>query len=145
MVGAIAVILAIGIPAIVNVVPSAKEETANANLQNLNKGVLKFGQSAWELVLQPNAGSIEDEMLVVRSLQYRNPSVSRATPGSPYVSPNMNLVDSTDQGSYRALWNGRMFELVKPGTQGTGLDLLNMQDSAPAAEFSTDYKPVGAK
>lgn len=129
------------IAGIQKVVPSAKEVSSEQNLNQLNAAVLKFSQSNWELVL-PADSSSDDESAIFRSLQYRNPA--RPTPGSPYLLETQSLVISADDSIYRAIWNGRLFEMVAPGAGGQGLDLERMSDQADAAVFDDEYKPVGA-
>jgi len=132
----------ISILVIQNVVPASKETTATANLNELNSAIHRFNQSEWELVLTRADGSSEDELAIFRSLQYRHPT--RPAPGSPFLSENLAFFSSNDEETYRAIWNGRQFEMVGPGTSGTGLDLNRMVETSGSAQFDNDYTPVGA-
>lgn len=141
--GFLGVMTCILIIVIQNVVPASKETTATANLDQLNAAVLRFNQSEWELVLTRADGSSDDELAIFRSLQYRHPT--RPTPGSPFISETLAFYPSNDEETYRAIWNGRQFEMVGPGNSGTGLDLNRMvETSGSPAEFDTNYAPVGA-
>lgn len=142
VIGVLSIVVAIAIPSISNVLPGAREATARANLEHLNQAVLKFNYANWELVLASEAGS-DDELAIARSLQYR--SASDPTPGSPYFAPTLSLVESSDDSTYRAAWNGRSFQMVAPGTVGTGLDLSEMVAGSAPFNFGSDYQPVGAR
>ncbi len=124
-----------------NVGPTAKFVTAGENLEQLNQAVLKFNQVNWELVLEVDAGS-SDEEAVFRSLQWRSavaPSI-----GSPYIQANLAGATTSDPATYRAVWNGRMFELLPPPATGTGIDLQRL-GTVGTVTFDADYKPVGAQ
>lgn len=141
--GALAVLVGILIPSIVNVVPNSRQSTAQANLEQLNKAVLKFNQINWDLVLAADAGSSDDEQAIFRSLQYRD--TANPAPGSPYLEPTLTFVATEDDGVHRAAWNGRMFELIPVGTAGTGLDLSEMlSGSREPVSFEEGFEPVGA-
>ena len=141
VIGVLSVVAAIVIPSISHLLPGAREATATANLEHLNQGVLKFNYANWELVLASEGGS-DDELAIVRSLQYR--SSSDPTPGSPYLEPTLSLVESSDDSTYRAAWNGRTFQMRTPGTAGTGLDLSKMVEGSTPFNFDNNYQPVGA-
>lgn len=141
--GALAVLVGILIPTIVNVVPNSRMTTAQANLEQLNKAVLKFNQINWELVLAADAGSSDDEAAIFQSLQYRD--AANPSPGSPYLDATLAFVSTDDTSVHRAVWNGRMFELLPAGTAGTGLDLFAMLEGGrQAVSFAEGFQPVGA-
>lgn len=142
----IGILAAVGIPMISGLVGSSKHATAEKNLKDLNEAVLKFGQSNWELVLASSSGT-SDEIAIFESLQYRNLNEDFAAPGSPYLSPMMNAPTSSSADTYRAFWNGRMYQLLSPGQPGEGIDLMQIKAvSGHTPSFSADpnYKPVGA-
>lgn len=141
VIAVLGIVAAIALPNISNVLPSAREATARANLEHLNQRVLKFNYANWELVLASEGGS-GDELAIAHSLQYR--SANDPTPGSPYLQPTLSLVTSSDDATYRAAWNGRSFQMLEPGTAGTGLDLSKMAEGGTAFSFGNDYQPVGA-
>jgi prepilin-type N-terminal cleavage/methylation domain-containing protein len=141
VIGVISVLVAVLIPSITNVIPAAQEATSGVNLEELNQAVLRFNQANWELVLDATGGS-DDEISIVRSLQYRaavNPSA-----GSPYLEPTLSVVSSDSAETYRASWNGRVFKVLSPGMEGTGLDLAGMHAGGTRASFALNYQPVGA-
>ena len=123
----LAIVAAIAIPSISGLVTSSNYQTARRNLNFLNGAVLGFNQSNWELVLAASSGS-DDEQAIFESLRYRD--ATNPAPGSPYLPPTATFVASSDASAYRAKWNGRMFEIVVPGTDGTGLDLMKIMGSS---------------
>lgn len=123
----LAVIASLAIPIIANVVKSASAQTAERNLKYLNGAVLGFNQSNWELVLSPGADS-SDEQKIFYSLTYRDPV--KPAPGSPYLPPNIIFSVGATSDTYRAIWNGRMFEILSPGTSGIGWDLMKMMGNS---------------
>ena len=130
----LAIVAAICIPSISGVVSSSNYQTAQRNLNYLNGAVISFNESNWELVLAASP-DIGDEQAIFNSLCYRasmNPS-----PGSPYLPPTARLVATSDTSTYRAMWNGRMFSIVVPGSNGTGLDLMKIMGSSVQSGSAT--------
>lgn len=123
----LAIVAAISVPSISGLVSGSSHETAKRNLRYLNGAVLGFNQSNWELVLAASSGS-DDEQKIFDSLRYR--AATNPAPGSPYLPPNATFVASSSTSTYRARWNGRMFEIVVPGADGTGLDLMHIMGSS---------------
>ncbi|MBE2204257.1 MAG: prepilin-type N-terminal cleavage/methylation domain-containing protein [Chthoniobacterales bacterium] len=138
VIAVLAIIAGIGIPAIIGVFSSSNQEVARRNLNVLNGAVLNFNQSNWELVLAAASGS-DDEQKIFDSLRYR--AATNPTPGSPYLPENAAFVATSGTNTYRARWNGRMFEIVVPGTNGTGLDLMKMMGAVSASPTNTPIPP----
>jgi len=122
VIGVLAVIASILIPAMVGIVPGSKAATAEANLEYLNQAVLKFNHASTEITNAVESGGA-DEQAVFATLQARDATL----PGSPFLGTNFRSNLSNTDTTYRASWNGRMFQLVSPGSAGTGLDLLLLQ------------------
>ena len=141
VIGILAILAGVLIPTITRVLPSARETISRANLEELNQAVLRFHQANWELVLEADDDSNDDEVAIVRSLQYRG---ANPAPGSPYLDPTMTIESSDDETTFRASWNGRVFQMLEPGTSGSGLDLARMHSSGTAFAFNENYQPVGA-
>ena len=123
----LAIVAAVSVPSMLGVFSGSSYEAAKRNLNHLNAAVIGFNQSNWELVLAASSGS-DDEQAIFDSLRYR--AATNPAPGSPYLPPNATFVASSSSTAYRAKWNGRMFEIVVPGTNGTGLDLMNMMGNS---------------
>lgn len=122
----LAIVAAISIPQMIGVFTGSSLDSATRNLNYLNGAVIAFNQSNWELVLTASDGS-NDEQRIFDSLRYRD--AANPAPGSPYLPSTATFVASGSSEDYRAQWNGRMFELLAPGTEGTGLDLMEIMGS----------------
>jgi len=120
--GVLAVIISIMIPSITGVVPASRATAAEANLEHLNQAVLKFNHASADLT-NAAASDSTDELAIFAALQTRDATVL----GSPFLGSNFSPNTSSSETTYRAAWNGRMFELVAPGSSGTGLDILLLQ------------------
>lgn len=123
---------------------SAREASARDTLALLNRAVLHFNQTNWDLVLNAVPDATSDELAVLRTLQWRNPDPAQATPGSPYAPADFPAVMSASAEDYRLQWNGRMYELIPPGTTGAGLLVGTLQPSATASySYPESYQPLG--
>ena len=123
----LAIVVAISIPNISGLVSDSNYETAKRNLNYLNGAVVGFNDANWELVLAASSGS-DDERAIFNSLRYR--AATNPAPGSPYLPPTAAFAATSDTSTYRAMWNGRMFVIVVPGSNGTGLDLMKIVGSS---------------
>jgi type II secretory pathway pseudopilin PulG len=115
----------------------SKDALATARLEMLNQALHSFAQYNKELIYTRQDGAAEDERTVLRVLQYRGPSEDKAAIGSPYLDPMYNPLTSSSDSSYRLRWTGRMYELLKPQTPGTGL-LMNFEGT----DFKGPPRPV---
>jgi prepilin-type N-terminal cleavage/methylation domain-containing protein len=138
----IGILAAIGIQTYRGIQDSARETIARDNLALLNRGVLHFSQTNWDIVLTAVNSSANDELAILHTLQWRDPR--NPTPGSPYISTNFSDTVSSSTDDYRIQWNGNAFELLLPGTAGTG---LLTGESSPGGStpytFPDDYQPLG--
>ncbi len=123
---------------------AAKGALAEERREMLNAGVHRFAQYNYELVFSPQKASAGDEMLILRTLQYRNANETYAKVGSPYVVPQYNPVISSDPGDYRLMWNGRLYELLRPGDVGVGLKMVfDGSDLTEAFNFPPNFQMAG--
>ena len=122
----------------------AKDALAAERQERLNQALNCFAQQNYEMLFNPMEGSVADEMVVLRTLQYRNPDIDRAKFGSPYVDPCYNPVSSSSMAAYRLRWTGRLYELLKPGQSGTGM-LMNFEgtDFTTAFVFPPNFQMAG--
>jgi len=123
---------------------ASKDALASSRQETLNQAVYRFAQQNYELLFDPMNGSIADEMVILRTLQYRDPNINRAQPGSPYMDPRYNPVSSSDATVHRLRWTGRLFELLKPGQGGTGI-LMDFEgrDFTTAFDFPPNFQMAG--
>jgi prepilin-type N-terminal cleavage/methylation domain-containing protein len=125
-----------------NVQSAARESVAFDSVAILNRALLHFDQTNWDIVLDPVADATSDELAVLRTLQWRNPDPTLATPGSPYLPSTFNDAMSSSAGEYRIRWNGHVFELLAPGMPGAGI-LASNTPGATVATYPSDYQPLG--
>ena len=115
VVAVIGVMAAVAIPMMNAFIP-AQSQVATRNLNYLNGAVVCYNQAATELSTNTSASAI------MQVLKARDTLVS----GSPFLPSNLKTNTTSDSSTYRATWTGRMFELLPPGTNGTGFDLLKL-------------------
>ncbi|MFZ4763888.1 MAG: pilus assembly FimT family protein [Roseimicrobium sp.] len=117
----ISVLSAIAIPNVLSTFSPSQEIIARNTVETLNTAVHKFNLSNYELLFTAVGPSGQDELLILRTLQYRNPDVDDAGTGSPYMRVDWNPTISNKTTDYRVVWGGSLFKLAKPGQSGTGL------------------------
>ena len=122
----------------------SKDAVAAARQEMLNQAVYSFAQQNYEMVFNSMDDSVADELVVLRTLQYRDPNINRAKVGSPYVDPRYNPVSSSDTTEYRLRWTGKMYQLLSPGQSGTGV-LMNFEgsDFTTAFAFPPNFQMAG--
>ena len=113
---------------------SGKDVVASERREMLNQALHRFAQQNYDMVFTRIDGSTADEMVILRTLQYRNPDPARTMIGSPYFHPAYNPVGGSSADTYRLRWTGRNYELLKPGTPGAGI-LMNFEGT----DFTTDF------
>lgn len=130
----IGVLATIAITSFNHLLAGGKDAVASERREMLNQALHRFSQQNYDMVFTRIDGSTADEMVILRTLQYRDPDPSRSKIGSPYVHPSYNPLASSEAGTYRLRWTGRNYELLKPGTAGSGI-LMNFE----ATDFTTDF------
>ncbi len=142
VVGVLGVLSALAIPAFQGMFSDSKRIIATEVLETLNRGLKNHAQSNYEFVLAADNDSTDDEMAIVRSLQWRDP-LDPAT-GAPYLRPNWNPSTSSSAEDFRLQWNGRTFTLIEPGTDGSGVKVnFEATDYGGNYNFPDDFVPVG--
>lgn len=138
------VLSTIAITSFNHLIGGGKDVIAETRREMLNKALHTFAQQNYDMVFTPIHTATADEMVILRTLQYRNPVTTRATYGSPYVDPRYNPKVSTSREAYRLRWTGRNYELLKPGTEGSGI-LMNFEgsDFTTAFSFPPNFKMAG--
>ncbi len=102
----------------------ARETLAIEKMEMLNGNLKQRAVSLREYVLSRSDSSVADELLVLLDCQYRHPDPSKADFNSPYIDPRYSPQTSTSSRDYRLRWTGRMFELLRPGQEGSGLKVV---------------------
>lgn len=122
VIAVISVIAAIAIPRYSDLTSSSRAAIAKNALETVNTGVHRFNMSNYELLFTGVAPSGQDEMLILRTMQYRNPDNPK--PGSPYIRNDWNPEISSSMDDYRMMWTGTLYKMLPPGTSGTGLKVV---------------------
>lgn len=117
-VAVIGILASVGITSFTGVREGAQLGIAREVLSNLNRAIADYSQINWEIDVDPKADE-SDEVWILQSLQWRDPS--DPSMGSPYMNPGWDAEVSSDTEDYRIQWDGVTFELISPGTAGTGL------------------------
>jgi prepilin-type N-terminal cleavage/methylation domain-containing protein len=114
VVAVLGVLAAVAIPLLVGLIPVSQENVALDAVERLNRAVHSYEMAVREISLAAGDGANVVALLRTRSAQ---------APGSPYLDDQPSYAVTSSAESYRARWSGRVFELLVPGQDGTGLDL----------------------
>jgi prepilin-type N-terminal cleavage/methylation domain-containing protein len=137
VIGIIGVLASAAVVAVPRILGSSKSAVARNTVETLNSGLHRFNQSNYELKVTAVSGSATDELTVLRTLQYRDPTLPAI--GSPYVRNDWNPATSGSASEYRIIWAGTIFQLLEPGAAGTGLKVI-----FDGSDFGTPYAfPAG--
>lgn len=143
----IGILSAIVVPTIGNVVEGSRRGVAENVITTLNKATREFGHSQWDLRTTPIPTSGGDEMLILRTLQWRDPDLSgELNPKGPFMRNDWNPATSSLSADYRAEWTGSSWRLLEPGTTGAGLK-IDFDGSDLGTPYIHDgaFTPVGSR
>lgn len=122
---------------------ASQEALAIERVEMLNQGLHTWSTANRELYMPAMDSNAADEIEVLRALQFRNPNPVLASTGSPYIPPEYVPDPSSDENEFRIRWNGRAFELIRPGTAGTGLHMVfDGSDLGTPYTYPPGYSPV---
>ncbi|SKA89717.1 hypothetical protein SAMN02745166_01608 [Prosthecobacter debontii] len=123
---------------------ASQETLATSRVEMLNSALHSWSSANREMSFMRRDETTSDELVVLRDLQYRNPNQALASVGSPYVPPEYNPGNSSSDKDFRIRWNGRTFELVRPGEAGTGLLMVfDGSDFTEPFPFPENYQSSG--
>ncbi len=146
-VAVLGIIAAIAIPSVGTITEGSRRGVAQNLVETLNKATREFGHSQYDLRTAPNASTGADDLLILRTLQWRdpNPSGELNAPG-PFMKTDWNPATSTDARDYRAEWTGSSWRLLQPGTPGAGLKIVfDGSDLGTAYVHAPGFTPVGSR
>ncbi|MDF1659273.1 MAG: prepilin-type N-terminal cleavage/methylation domain-containing protein [Verrucomicrobiales bacterium] len=143
----IGILSAIAIPSIGNVVEGSRRGVAENVVQTLNKSTRKFSHSQYDLRTTPVAASGGDEMLILRTLQWKDPDLSgELNPKGPFMKIDWNPTTSSDEKHYRAEWTGSTWRLLEPETAGAGLRIVfDGSDLGTPYVHDAAFTPIGSR
>lgn len=123
---------------------ASRAALAMERMESLNRNMKERAASLREYVLTRSDSSTGDELLVLMDMQYRNPDPEKADFNSPYIEPHYRPATSSSKLDYRLRWTGRMFELLKPGTEGSGLKVaFDGSDVGAPRQYPSNYNSSG--
>ena len=138
----IGVLGALFIPNLGDVFTPSKAAMARNVCETLNGAVHRFNQVNYEMLFTGVAASGQDEMLILRSMQYSNPN--NHAPGSPYVRNDWNPAISSSTADYRLMWTGTLYRLLAPGQSGVGLKVeFDARDITTPFVFPDNFTMAG--
>lgn len=119
VIAVIGILAALAIPHVGGVLTPSRVAVARNLVETLNGAVHRFNQTNYELLFTGVSVSGQDEMLILRTMQYRDPD--NPAPGSPYMRNDWNPAISSNTADYRLMWSGTLYRLLEPGQPGAGL------------------------
>ena len=138
----IGIITSIAIPQLGGVLPNSKDILASEFVENINRSLKKHNQSNYKIRYPKDDFIAVDEILIVRTLQWRNQN--SPAPGSPYLRQDWHPVVSSNDSDYRLKWNGSEFVLISPPLKGIGIRLsFDGSDYGRNYQFHEGYEPIG--
>ncbi len=144
VISTLGVLATVAITSFSHLLGSGKSAIAEERREMLNQGLHRFAQENYEMIFSRLDSATADEMVILRTIQYRNPNPLRSKTGSPYVDPRYNPLVSSDSKEYRLRWTGRNYELLRPGVSGSGLLMdFEASDFTTAFVFPPNFKMAG--
>lgn len=116
VIAVLGVLAALVLPELGDLLGYTQDRTAKNHLARLNNAVTSYSQSVVEIDTAANGGT-SDEMTVIALLKARDESV----PGTPFLPNEWTATATSEDTEFRAQWNGYAFQLLYPGTSGSGL------------------------
>ncbi len=147
VVAIVGILAAVAVPSVGTVTEGSRRGIAQNVVETLNKATREFGHSQYDLRTAPNAATGADEILILRTLQWRdpNPSGELNVPG-PFMKTDWNPATSTSDQDYRAEWTGSSWRLLQPGTPGAGLKIVfDGSDLGTPYVHAEGFAPVGSR
>ena len=139
----LAIISSVAIKYFGGTLDASRSVVAEDVMTALNNGLKKHSQVNYEFNLPADDGGVEDEVAILRSLQWLDPD--NLVPGAPFIPGNWNPVESSDTREHRLRWNGKMFHVLEPGAAGSGIKVeFDASDYSLNYTFPDDFVPVGA-
>ena len=143
----IGILSAIAVPNVGKVLEGSRRGVAENVVQTLNKATREFGHSQWDLRANAVPASGVDELLLLRTLQWRDPSsTSELNPPGPFMRTDWNPTTSTSDQDYRVEWTGSSWALREPGESGAGLKIaFDGKDLGTPYVHAAGFTPVGSR
>ena len=146
----IGIMAAIGVANFGDLTKGSKDTIARNLTETLNKATRNFSHANWDLRFNAVAASAGDEVMVLRSLQWREPDGAANQKEiyykGPYMRPDWNPDTSSSTDDWRIQWTGSSWKLLLPGTSGAGLKVdFEGNDLGTPFVFPDNFTPVGSR
>jgi len=143
----IGILAAVAIPSVGTVVEGSRRGVAVNIIETLNKAARNFSHSQWDLRTAPNAATGADDLLILRTLQWRDPNpTGELNASGPFMRTDWNPALSSDSADYRAEWTGSSWRLLEPRTVGSGLKIVfDGSDLGTPYVHAAGFEPVGSR
>ena len=149
-VAVVGIMASIGLTTYGNITERSKDTVARNLVDTLNKATRNFSHANWDLRFNAVAASAGDEMLVLRSLQWREPDGAANQKEiyykGPYMRNDWNPATSSDTKDWRIQWTGSAWKLLLPETAGAGIKVnFEATDLGAPYVFPDNFTPVGSR
>ncbi len=149
-VAVLGIIAAIGMSTYGDITRKSKDTIADNLVDTLNKATRNFSHANWDLRFNAMPASAGDEMLVLRSLQWREADGAANQKEDfykgPYMRNDWNPETSTSDTDWRIQWTGSSWKTLYPGETGAGIKVnFDGTDLGTPFTFPDNFKPVGSR
>jgi len=120
---------------------STRVTLANQRLEMLNQSLGRYATAFREIIGAPLLATDQDEQLILMTLQMEQNAEVRG----PFTPPTYRPRGSSSANDFRMRFNGVRFELLLPGSAGTGLKIeFDGSDFGPPRTFPPTFRPFGS-
>lgn len=149
-VAVLGIIASIGMSTYGDITRKSKDTIADNLVDTLNKATRNFSHANWDLRFNAMPASAGDEMLVLRSLQWREADGAAYQKENfyqgPYMRSDWNPDTSASVEDWRIQWTGSTWRTLHPGEEGAGIKVnFDGTDLGTPFTFPDNFKPVGSR
>lgn len=141
MVAVIGILASISVKSVGKITKASKETVAQNLVETLNNATKEFGHAQYKIVSNGEDNSSDDEVAILRTLQWKDPSIELGVAG-PFMR-NYVPAPSSSSDDYRVVWAGSFWKMARPGESGHGLKVnFEATDLANTYTHPSDFSPV---
>ncbi|MCB1229608.1 MAG: prepilin-type N-terminal cleavage/methylation domain-containing protein [Verrucomicrobiae bacterium] len=146
----IGIIASIAVGGFGDITGRSKDTIARNLTETLNQATRNFSHANWDLRFNAVANSAGDEIMVLRSLQWREPDGAAYQKEvyykGPYMRDDWNPDTSSSTDDWRIQWTGSSWKLLLPDEAGAGLKVdFEGRDLGKQFVFPDNFTPVGSR
>jgi type II secretory pathway pseudopilin PulG len=144
MVAIMGIMAALGVVAFGKVTKASRQTIAQNLVETLNNATKEFGHAQYPLVSDEENTDVDDELHILRTLQWKDPSIELGVAG-PFMRGDWIPGTSSSTDDYRAVWSGSFWRVARPGEAGSGLKIdFEATDVGIYYVHDTDFTPFPA-